>query len=229
MFEVEFKGIGCNQFDIFVVRRPDIPAPEENIEEIEVPGRDGILTRKNGTYKKIIIEIPFNFMVRPEKWGEAFRRAKQWLTGSGELMFSDDPAWFYKVCFCRITSSERTSKRIGTFTAEFTCDPYVYSKDGASEKEVEEVECNPYYICHPVYIVTGEGICTLTVNKKTFQVNVGQEVIIDSDLMMTYRNGEDMNTISKGDYEDLYLQPGNNVIEHTGGFKVKIIPNWRSL
>ena len=48
--------------------------------------------------------------------------------------------------------------------------------------------------------------------------------------MITYRelNGEMMNTYVNGDYEDLYLKPGENMISVVGA-EMKIIPNWRCL
>ena len=60
--------------------------------------------------------------------------------------------------------------------------------------------------------------------------NVGQNLTIDTDLMIAYRqDGTMQNTAVTGDYENLYLLPGDNVISITDGFDLKIIPNWRTL
>ena len=70
----------------------------------------------------------------------------------------------------------------------------------------------------------GTLICWATVNL------VGQNVTIDTELMIAYRmDGTMENTSVTGDYEDLYLKPGYNEIEITEGFEAKVIPNWRSL
>ena len=70
-------------------------------------------------------------------------------------------------------------------------------------------------------------MCTLTVNGNEMTANVGQNLTIDTDLMIAYRqDGTLQNTAVTGDYEDLYLVPGDNVISITSGFDLKIIPNW---
>ena len=70
-------------------------------------------------------------------------------------------------------------------------------------------------------------MCTLMVNGNEMTANVGQNLTIDTDLMMAYRqDGTLQNTAVTGDYEDLYLVPGDNVINITSGFDLKIIPNW---
>ena len=80
MYSISFNGINCLQYGILPVRRPDIPAPEEEIEEITIPGRDGILIETKERYKPIVIPVEFNFMQDPEKWAGTFRKAKRWLS-----------------------------------------------------------------------------------------------------------------------------------------------------
>ena len=57
---IEFNNSIPSDFSMYVVNRPDIPAPEWDIEEIEVPGRDGTLTLDKKRYKNIEITIEFN-------------------------------------------------------------------------------------------------------------------------------------------------------------------------
>lgn len=93
-----------------------------------------------------------------------------------------------------------------------------------------EIQYNPYDICHPIYKITGNGICTLTVNGKAMKATVGQNLTIDTERMIAYRkDGTMMNTSVSGDYEDLYLKPGENEISITQGFTLTVIPNWRRL
>ena len=67
MFDVSFKNESCFKYGIIPVRRPSIPAPEEKIEEIEIPGRNGILTVTEGLYKPITIPVDFNFMSKQDQ------------------------------------------------------------------------------------------------------------------------------------------------------------------
>ena len=230
MFSVSYNNESCLGYGIIPVRRPSIQAPEEKIEEIEIPGRNGVLTVSENLYNTISIQVEFNFMSKPNQWGETYRKAKRWLSGSGELWFSDDHEVYYKVLHCKVTGTERTSRRIGNFTAEFVCDPYTYYKSGKNEIELESVIYNPGVTCEPTYRITGEGLCTLTVNGYGFMANVGQETIIDSNRMISYKSdGQMLNTDVTGDYAKLWLNPGDNSLSVTDGFLAYITPEWRDL
>ena len=230
MYSISFNGKTGKEFHLIPVRRPSVPAPEMRVEETEIPGMDGTLTEIDGTYENIVIPVEFNFLVPPDQWMDAYRKAKRWLTGTGELILGDDQEYYYKVLFCNITNTERTSRRLGNFEVEFTCFPYAFLVAGKNEYSVSEVEYNPYMTSHPTYKISGEGNCALMVNGNTFAVNVGQNAIIDTDRMITYRvDGSMMNSDVLGDYEGLYLKEGENEISITSGFNLSVIPNWRTL
>lgn len=230
MFFTEFKGERDVDHHAITVRRPSIPAPEERIEEIEVPGRNGTLISRDGLYGNIVIPVEFNFMSSPGDWQEVYRKIKRWLSGSGELRFSDDADMFYKALFCKITDTERTSRRIGNLTAEFTCQPFCYFESGKQEMLLEPTLYNPGWVCEPTYRILGEGVCTITVNGNQFKANVGQEVIIDTERQISYKSdGQMLNADVTGDYTELWLNPGDNVLSASSGFTVIITPMWREL
>lgn len=233
MFSVDYNGENCLKFGIFPVRRPSIPAPERNVTETTIPGRDGAIIESDGSYKPITISVEFNFMDAPERVNERYRKFKKWIMGTGNtgiLKFSDDASVFYRVLYTKISGVERTSKRIGTFTADFICDPYTYAASGTQRISDYEKIYNPYSVSHPEFLIEGEGNCTLTVNGKTVTANVGQNLTINTDLMLAYReDGELQNTAISGDYSSLYLLEGENEISITDGFGLEVIPNWRCL
>lgn len=230
-YEINYKNEGSRQHGILPVRRPSIPAPERRVTKTEIEGRDGVMIEDGETWGPIVIPVELNFMAPPERWGEVYRDAKKWLLkDTGNLQFADDPHYFYKVLSCQITDSERTSRKIGKFTAEFTCDPYTYMVSGLQEMDPDEEIFNYGEVSHPVYKITGNGSCTLTVNGKTMKATVGQNLTIDTDLMIAYReDGEMKNATVTGNYEDLYLQEGDNEVSITAGFGLKIVPNWRCI
>lgn len=210
--------------------RPNIPAPELEQEIIEIPGRDGAMAASSKRYKPIIIEVEMNFIEAEERWADAFRRAKKWLKGSGRLEQSDDEDWFFRVIRAQIIDSERTSARIGGFTAEFICDPYHYRKDGVRAYDINSVVNNLYDECHPIYVITGTGAATLTVNGHSMTISISGKAYIDTELMIAYDdNNESLNTAVFGDYSKLYLKEGKNTISVSSGFSMKVIPNWRQL
>lgn len=230
MYDLEFNGVTASSLGVKVAYRPDMPTPEKNIEEIEIPGRDGTLIEWDGTYADIEIPVDMNFIIPPKDWGYMFRRVKLWLSKTGALRFSDDSEYFYKAKNVVIDTTERTVREAGEFTANFICDPYAYAEAGLREMNFSEAAYNPGAIAKPIYQIVGEGLCTLTVNDKEFSVNVGQNATIDTDLMLTYRqDGEIMNADVTGDYANLWLQEGKNILSAPSNFTVTVIPNWRYL
>lgn len=230
MYDIEYNGRSGRSYGIIPVRRPSVPAPEPRVTETEIPGRDGALIETDGAYELIEIPIEFNFLRPPDQWMGVYHEAKKWLSGSGWLKLGDYQSDLYKVLYIRIADTERASRRLGKFTAEFVCDPYAYIADGQKEKAISEVEYNPYATSHPIYKIKGSGTATLTVNGKIMKATVSGEITIDTDRMIAYNaSGVGQNTALSGDYEDLYLIEGDNTITVTSGFTVTVIPNWREL
>lgn len=228
MYDIIYNNQSGFDLGMLAVTRPSIPAPEPRYEPYEIPGRDGILMPVDIPYNNIEIEINFNFMSPdPERWGECFRKAKHWIRGNGTLRFYDDADIFYRVVIASITSVERTSRRIGNFTAVFVCEPWTYRVQGQKEMNIEDVLYNPYDVSHPLYHVTASGAYTLTVNGTSFTGS--KETFIDTDLMIAYnKNQKIVNTTTIGDFADLYLQEGENSISIEGG-TLMVKPRWREL
>ena len=230
MFDITFKGETGTYHGVYVRQRPNVTAPQEEVETFRVAGRDGVLTGER-YLPPIELYIPMNFKSQSAAaWATKYRELKKWLHGPGELIQSDDDEWFYKVIRTQIEEPERTIKRYGMLTAHFTCDPYMYRVDGKTDYAItdQKITSNAYGESHPVYVFTGSaGTRTLTVNGNSVSIVINGETRIDTDRMITYTASDMLlrNTRLTGDYEDLYLKPGANTITGTG---VRIIPNWRA-
>ena len=229
MFKVEYNGKSNAELNIFATR-PEIPAPQFGTNEYKIPGRNGALIVRDGTVGDIEITVRFGFRCKQEHWNDKFNAAKGWLLykGNGILRFQDAPKYFYKVKSVSIGNGEREVKEIGEFEAAFICEGFQYLMEGTKEYSIGEVRFNAYHTAAPVYKIAGEGVCNLIVNGKTMRVNAGQNITVDTERMIAYReDGNIMNTSVYGDYEDLYLLSGENTITITDGFEMKVIPNWR--
>lgn len=215
-------------FNLYVETRPSKPAPEMEYETLKVPGGKTLYREKG--YKDIEIPISFNFISKDAtEWDKDFRLIKKWLllNINNKLKFSDDLETYYKVNKVEIDTPERLIRRAGKFIVTFTCEPYVYIDEG--ERELNSILYNNYLIARPIYRIVGEGYLTLNINNKVIKANVGQELIIDTDKGLCYRNGIVNNVALDGRYEDMYLLEGNNTFSWTSGFKIYILPNWRCL
>lgn len=230
--DVEINEILGSSLNVYAKERPNIPVAKKRRNEIIIPGRDGALTESTGEYEPTEFAIEFNYTGKAEEFHERFDRIKKWLSAENcRMILSDDAGWFYKVAYIDIGEMQRPTERIGVFRAMIkTVDGLKYLINGINEHDISEINQNPYLISKPIYKIKGEGICTITVNGKSVKANVGQNLTIDTELMIAYREDGTMNnTAITGDYESLYLPAGNLSITSTSGFDVKIIPNWRCL
>lgn len=228
--DVEYNGIRGSAMRIFARERPPIPAARLRMDEITIPGRDGVLYQSDGGYEPTEIPVTFNYIGRESQWGERWRMAQKWLSARNSILrFSDDDGFFFRVSKVELDENDHSSARVGVFAAKFiTRDGLYYLNSGLRECAADEVTWNSGETAHPVYKITGEGSCTLTVNGKKMTANVGQNLTIDTERMIAYRkDGTLQNTAVTGKYEELYLVEGANEVSISNGFELRIIPNWR--
>lgn len=228
--DIEYGGIRGSSLKIYARERPSIPAARVRREGIVIPGRDGMVYQSDGTFEPTDIPVRFNYIGEETQWSERWRAAQRWLAKeNAKLRFSDDDGYFFWIDHVELDENERTTGRIGNFTATFTTrNGLYYLNSGLREHSKEEIQWNPYETSHPLYKITGEGVCTLEVNGNRMTANVGQNLTIDTDRMVAYRqDGTLQNTAVSGKYEDLYLTEGEIDIGISTGFDLKIIPNWR--
>lgn len=227
--DIEYNGICGSSMKVFSMERPAIPAAKPKRESIVIPGL-GTVYRKTGEYEPTEIPVKMNYVGDEEKWADRWRKIQKWLAAEmGILRFSDDAGYFFKIAHVELDENERPSARIGRFIATFvTRDGLYYPNSGQREYSPDEIIWNPYEISKPIYKISGEGLCTLSVNGKKLTANVGQHMIIDTERMEAYRqDGLSQNTSVTGDYENIYLPEGELEISITAGFELMIVPNWR--
>ena len=233
---IQYNNMTNLDYNIHIAYLPPKPSPTMQYEEVLVPGASKALYREIG-YAPIEIAVEFHFISkRVYLWDKDFRKAKHWLLDNENkiLKFCDDLEGFYKVNKVTIQSPTRELKKLGKFIAIFTCDPHFYLDCDEQEIITGQTIHNPYEVSRPIYRITGNGELTLTINNKPIKVNVGQEVKIDTELGLTYRDGQINNVSLTGNYEDLYLQEGENTFTLTPtdpqqAFQVFVTPNWRCL
>lgn len=232
MVDISFNNILGSSFGIYMKTRPSIPAAKEKVDRIEVPGRDGELLVRKGVYESTEITCEFNYIGPENLWARKWREAKRWLSvGNAELKFSDDPEVFYIISCAEVHEITKRGNRIGDFKATFiTKDGLSYLMHGKREYDISEYLFNHGITSNPLYRITGNGLCTLMVNGRSVTANVSGDIIIDTEKMISYRSdGKSQNTALSGDYEDIYLQEGENIVSVTDGFTCKVVPRWRCL
>lgn len=230
-FNVIFNSISSDELDINVIARPQIPSPQPRIKPIDIPGAQGKQYEIDG-YEDIEIQVEFNF-ISQEDLHEKFRKCKRWINNieDNKLIFSDNKGIFYRVNFATITSSERIVNIIGKFTVIFNCEPFSYAIEGQHEITVnnEAIIYNDGDLeSKPIIKIKGEGLVTIVINGETIKANIGQNIIIDSYLDLSYKEDKtpQNNNLKCKKYPQLKI--GENTVSYSGGRvdSFSIIPNW---
>ena len=130
MVDLIYNGKSGREIAVALATRPSVPPPQKRGDWYDLGGVDGSMLSTDGTYENITIECQLNFVCPPEKVGNQYRRVKEWIRGSGELCFTDDPDVYYRVKAAQVAEFARRTKRGADMIAAFICDPYTYTKDG---------------------------------------------------------------------------------------------------
>lgn len=203
---------------------------QEVIDNKSVPGRAGTLTIHTGKYTDTVIKNVLEFTSDTvEQFELKLQEVKRWIMKSKKVIYSDKEDRFFIVKQVDITDIKRKYGVFGIITVVFTCEPFSYLCSGEYEVAAGNL-FNLYMWTQPIYKITGNGMCAITVNGKSLTVNVSNDIIIDTEKMIAYgSDGASQNTALSGYYEDIYLQEGENTISITEGFECKVVPRWRCL
>lgn len=221
-------GRKSSDYHMIFENYPIIQMGQRQYDSVVIPGR-GTLLSDTDTYSDTVITftVDVNVMTSADARIKAYLDARRILVDLKTISFCDAPEYFYRIKSVSLGAVEQYSDIAGDFEVQLVCEPTAYLQAGTKQYDAAGVADNPYSVCHPVYTITGEGICTLTVNGKATKANVAQNLTIDTERMLAYRtDGTMQNAAVTGRYEDLYLQSGKNTVSATDGFTLKIIPNW---
>lgn len=222
-----YKEKRPEEFGVFLYDLPEIKSANEEYTQTNISGRMGSLLTPSGATPNI--ELKCTLSVLNQRVLPIMRDLKEWLLGQGHLSFTETPDSYYEVLWVNHGDVDREIRKYGRFTVTFICTPYEFEITGKESFEIplSGILNNPFQESMPVYKITGEGMCTLTVNGNEVTANVGQNLTIDTRRMSAYRtDGTVMNTSVTGDYDKLHLLHGSNEISVSSGFQLEVIPYW---
>lgn len=224
------NGVDTTKHGIRPKQRIVVPTPEQDVEYIEIPGRNGSLTKKYG-FKDIPLPVEF-YINDNTSFKRAFRKAKVFLFQAKTISFDDDSEVYYKVKSIKIDDAENIIEKYGMFVVEFTLSPFQYEVDVPTQTITSETtltneghESEPYIKVH----ATGTGKVYINDQVVTIK-DINGTIEIDSEIMNAYRisNGyiTNLNNHMIGDFP--VLRNGSNVIKFDGAItKLEINPRWR--
>lgn len=212
-------------FGIVINTLPPESIPEPNIDEIEIPGRDGDLTINYNSKKTYTLTMACTLL--------DFTRideVKAWLIGSGDLIFN----WQNYIFDARLINQIDISQsldNLGEFPLIWKIQPYKRSIDSSViTLETPQTILNPsIQNSKPVIKVYGTGDVNLVINGDIINLtNISEFVTIDSDIGDASKDILPKNNDMAGEFPEFIS--GTNYISWSGSvIKVEITPNWRYL
>lgn len=231
-----FKGVRNDALDVRMLSMPTRPHPARKGTVKNIPGRDGKLFMDEGAYDRILVSI------RCITGGnENIDAVNAWLSGSGALVFGDEPDRAYRASITKEFSRTNRNPRLRgqEFTVVFDCEPYRYESEPASPLVIEDAGSitSPGTVnALPLMRVNCIGSGTLMVgNRSMLFTDVPSFVYVDCETKIAY-TGEGTpespfvlaTQCISGDW--IEIEPGYQPVSITGTItSVTITPRWRWL
>jgi phage-related protein len=208
--------------------------PQKEIENLQIPGKNGDLTIDNHRFSNIT--IPFNCYIH-KNFGQNFSNLINYLLslkGYQRIESNEEPDVFRMGQIkAQIEPVMGQFNKRGQFTIEIDFMPQKWLKVGENRITVNgsETLVNPTaFDALPTLYVQGTGDITVNGNVMTLASNTGTTVI-DCDAQNVYEGTIDRNNdITLTDNKFPSLVPGTNTIEYgTGITSLIVVPNWWKL
>lgn len=230
----EFKGINSQDMGIFLRKMPTRFMPGRDITRQKIAGRHGSLAYGDNTYDDVSVRIECD--ARDET---KLMQIAAWLTGSGNLRFSDEPDLVYDASIEKEYSRSSISPRFAgqRFTVNWTCQPfkrlYIPAANISLTSTGNTIQNPGTAPAQPKITINGSGNFSLSIGGQTMWfTGVSGGIIVDCELMDALDLSQSALLNNKISGEMFEIQPGTSIVSwslDSGGSisSVVIEPRWR--
>lgn len=219
---------------IQVEHPPGYTIPEKDCDIVHVPGRNGDIVIDKGSYKN----VPRSYEIAMGSARIGFDRITEaisgWLSsasGYARLEDSYDPEHYRMAMYRESSDIENILFHAGRATINFDCKPQRYLKSGERPLTfaTSGIIHNPTsFPALPIITIRGSGSGALQIGNYSVSIlNIGQSIILDSELQDAYSGGSNRNddVIMASGFPKIIK--GDNRITLSGGItSVEVIPKW---
>lgn len=232
-FHFWYRGIDSSDMGVLCTGMPTRQQPPPNGERIKLPGRNGFEWREDGGYDAITIKLPVAIPNNADL-GDACA----WLSGAGELVFSDEPELAYDAMILTAYNLESQFKRLEgrKATITWTAQPFKHllQEQPIALTSGAVFAGQGHEEALPLLMVCGDGRQTLTINQRDLLLELtdGVPLYIDCDAGTAY-TVDDGRYLFAGERVSVLddwcaLLPGENNVNFTSGVSELVItPRWR--
>lgn len=226
-------GKDSRDIGIYLMEPMEIMAAEEEIEFLDVSGRDGSLTIKKGGHLDIETEMEC-YIKDISRIGEAYG----FLRGSGRMVVSYAPYRAYKVIFTGVPQASRLNRALNAWpvTVPVRLKPFRYFEPEPQAISIynsgDSIDNPGTQASAPRIAIYGTGDISVTIGTQVIAITgIEEGLIIDSDLKNCYEL-DGTTRIYDDEKIDIdkfpLLMPGINYISWTGSVsEITILPRWR--
>ncbi|VGQ20837.1 distal tail protein Dit [Streptococcus pyogenes] len=228
---IEFNGTKSDSLGLLLERERSIKSTNNDVDLIEVAGRDGVLIKDNERLKAVEQDFPFSLV------GDVTanqQKISEWLHVKGwhGLVLSWDKDYIYRASVVNLFEIDEILKQFGRLKVNFLIHPIKYLKMGKQEVSLVKGGTlqNPGNVqAKPILKIKGTGSGVLTINGfETGLENVQGELVIDMERHLVYKGAlSAWDNIVRTEHHRMPLfDVGQNKISWTGDFTITAIPNW---
>lgn len=233
---VVFDGQNLSDFGLHVSGAGTYGSPERDVDEEEIPGRNGSLIFDNGRYKNADITYKVSMLCKTEdEYTRKMQELRSFLSSRiGYKRLEDtyrDGEYRLATFIDGLDPDDEVMLRGSEFDLKFNCKPQRFLKAGEYNTVFfgSGSVYNPtYFNSSPLIRVYGYGKLEVMSHEITVKEHSLSYIDIDSDLMDCFNgttNCNELVTLSNNDFP--VLTPGNNNISLDSGItKIELTPRW---
>lgn len=184
-----WSGKDLNDFGMRLLSELKFDGAERDIDEIEIPGRNGVVVIDNQRFNPVIQNFKFTISLLKGKINleSQIKEAQAFISGIysfKDFSWDGEPNYIFKAKVDGKSSTTRDNPWIASVDIPIKLFPMKYLKDTYSNtrtlKSGESFQSKGTQVAYPIITLIGTGNVTLTVNGKTFILkNVTVGVVID--------------------------------------------------
>lgn len=230
---VQFNGRKSIDLGLHILNEVEHASTHHDIDQIEVPGRDGVLLKDN--HRLVPVEKSFPCKLsHSANLTTAQAAISDWLNVKGwqDMVLSWDLDYIYKASVIEGFEVKEILRQFGKVKFNFLVHPIKYLKTGRNAISLTKgmVVTNPGNVpAKPVLTLRGSGNGTITINGRvTTLENVQRELVIDMDKHLVYSGNLAAwdKVVRSANGAMPSLDVGRNTITWTGNFTLSMMPNW---